>query len=345
VLTVLVLIKSVKLSPFVIFTLALSAYMIMQSLGIAYARNDANGINPAVRYNEFLLLSIIANFFALLIISGQTQLRATLKTSILITWVLTLYSAVPAQLDIFENVAQEELERRSHQTSTARSYVGTSDPKVLHGHSYFRIAFPRSPKRLAAWLDQYKALNTLPVELQVPKSLRLTQGQTFARNAAVQPNMKVVEARYKGETTIGSFNLARGAQNATGFYESEPLMAERDYLMVPTLGFLGYEGLSLELIELASGKSTAIIPRGNRDNAEVWRANYVAAPQGRYVIRANDDSTALWFAFAAPRELGPVSYYVRRLLENRHWIWNIGLVLLLLAIGGAISRQLAPRQI
>lgn len=341
VLTILVMRKSIGWNPFVIFTLGLSAYMIMQSLGIAYARNDANGLNPAPRYFEFLLLSLVANFLALLCVIGHQRVAVWFKWLLFTAWVAVLYSAVPGQLAIHQDIANEELERRAHQTSTARSYVGVGDPAVLHGHSYFHIAFPRSPTRLAAWLDDYKSRNTLAVELQVPGRLKTQPGSVFDRNAAVQPNLDVINARYLGETTIGSFNLQRGAQNAQGEYESQPLFTARDYLMIPTLGFLGADGLSLELVEMGSGKVTPIVRDAAVENAEAWRANYVRAPEGRYRIRARDESSKLWFAFAAPRELGPVSYYVRLLIENRHVLWNIGALLLLLALGRPLVRTLA----
>lgn len=341
-----VLKRRVGMTPLVIFTIALAGYMMMQSIGIAIVRNDAHGINPAVRYYEFLLLSLLANFLAILLLQGRRPLFKPVwaGTLLLATWLLVVYQAVPDQYQIYKDVAQEELERRENQTRLARGYVGTGDIKQLFGHPYFHLAFPRSPEKLAKWLDEYENKNTLAAELQVPARLVEQNNSVFTLHAAVQPVLGIVGSRYEGETAMGSFNERFGAQNAKGEYESQVYSIDRPYLMIPTLGFLGFEDLSLKLVEVSTGRETPVIVREDSANVEYWRKNLVPAPDGAFRIVANDQSDKLWFAFAAPRELGVVSYYVRRLIEHRSTIWNLGVIGLIVLITVFVSARSEQRE-
>lgn len=331
-----VLFKRIDLNPLVTFSLAIAGYMMMQSIGIAAVRNDATGINPAVRYYEFLLLSLIANFMAILclLIQGPIADKINLKVALFFLWFVAIYSSIPAQYKIYQGVAAEELTRRAAQTHSARGYVGTGNLELLEGHPYFNIAFPRSPERLAAWLDKYKEQNTLAFELQVPERLKLQPGSVFDRNAAVQPNLNIVGSRYLGETSLGSFNNRFGAQNATGEYESQAFNINRPYVMIPTLGFLGVNAtknnLKLELVELETGSVTPVATRQKVKNSEVWQHNIVPTPKGNFLIRASDQSSQLWFAFASPREVGLVSAFVRQLIDARYKFLNLGIILLIL---------------
>ena len=342
VLLFLVLRKSIKLTPLTIFILALNAYMVMQAVGIAAARNDATGINPAPRYYEFLLLSVIANFTALLLAIRENSCFASLNKILLGAWLLLMYIAVPEQMTINQDLRTEELKRKENRLEMSRNYLLDHDITSLKDHSYFRRPYPRSYIKLATWLDQYAAQKSLPVELQVPQRLGLNGSEVFTYDATVLPTVSPqMRARYQGEVAIGSYNLKFGAQNAMGEFQSVPMRSNFPYLMIPSIGFLGLTDLSLELVELSTGRITPIDLKFKPQTAEIWQHNYVPTPDGEFIIRARDDAKQLWFGFAAPRVVGRLSYASRKLINARHWIWNIGLLLLFLCCIAPITTKLS----
>ncbi|MFT4654771.1 MAG: hypothetical protein ACI82S_002429 [Patiriisocius sp.] len=342
IILVLVLRRSISLTPLTVFVLALNAYMVMQAAGIALARNAAIGIHPAPRYYEFLTLSIVANFIALLIIFYSKKSTTSFFNTVLFgVWGLLLYSTIPGQIQNYENIATEELKRKQSRLVMSREYLLTGNMGALTGYSYFRAAYPRSLPQLAVWLDQYSANKSLPVELQIAPPLELNNSDTFAYGATILPSQNKLRVKYLGEPSIGSYNLERGAQNAQGVFKSKVLTSNFPYLMIPTLGFLGLKDLSLELVEIGTGNVTPVNIKFKPGTAEVWQHNYVATPDGEFIIRAKDNSKLLWFGFAAPREVGMVSFAVRLTLQFRHWIWNIGLLILILYCIEPVTRILS----
>jgi hypothetical protein len=337
-LLVLVLRRSIKLTPLTIFILALNAYMLMQAVGIAAARNDATGINPAPRYYEVLLLSLIANFTALLLTVREHTSVASFNKILVGVWLILVILAIPGQIAINQNLSTEELKRKQNRLHMSRNYLLNHDIESLKGHSYFWRPYPRSYYKLATWLDQYAARKSLPVELQIPMRMTLNGSKIFAYNAF--PN---IATRYQREVAIGSFNSKFGAQHAIGEFQSMPMQSAFPYLMIPSIGFLGLNDLSLELVEVSTGRITPVNLEFKPKTAEVWQKNYVPTPDGEFVIRARDDAEGLWFGFAAPREVGLLSYVSRQLVNARHWIWSFGFLLLFLSCIDPITRVLSKK--
>ncbi len=326
--------RRLKFTPSVIFTLALTGYMTMQAIGIALVRNDAEGLNPAVRYYEVLLLSVVANFMALLVLQNRGNLLfpSNANKGLIFAWIFTLYIAIPGQKEIHRLTANEELDRRFHQTSYARKYLQTSDLTVLTDHPYFHIAYPRSYKKLAVWLDQYNQSHYLPMELQIPNKLSNNESTGFTYNATIKPVTGRYREKYRGEDVIGSYNIALGAQNVIGEYKSQTYQNTNSYIMIPTLGFLGLQGVSLEVEEMESGYTHVITPPYNEDTPEVWQHNYLKLPLGNYRIIAKDNSDKLWFGFAAPRVVGKISYFVRKyLISKQKALFTLSVIILLFA--------------
>jgi hypothetical protein len=341
-LVILVLLRSIKLTPLSIFIIALNTYMVMQAAGIALARNDATGMNPAPRYYEFLMLSIIANFTALLILLHNNKATPPLfKKGLLGVWILLLSSTIPQQLKIHNEIAVEEIKRKQNRVEISRNYLLSGDISGLTGHPYFRSPYPRSYVKLANWLDEYTDRGSLPMELQIVPPLELNESKVFAYRATVLPSINQLGARYQGEPAIGSYNLEFGAQNARGEFNSKTMVTDFPYLMIPSLGFLGLEGLSLELVDRESGEVTLLERTFRPMTAETWQSNYLSAPKGEFFIRAKDDSKKLWFGFAAPREVGRVSYITRKMLLHRHWIWAIGVFILFIYCLEPLTRILS----
>ena len=103
--------------------------------------------------------------------------------------------------------------------------------------------------------------------------------------------------------------------------------------MIPVSGHLGAKGTSLTMVGEDNGKTVDIHPKTQRPGRnKTWREVLVAAPDKRFRIIAKDNSTEVWFAFAAPRSVGRLSYLADRIIANGKTIWRLGLLLILVAL-------------
>jgi hypothetical protein len=99
-------------------------------------------------------------------------------------------------------------------------------------------------------------------------------------------------------------------------------------LEISVAGDLGQPNLSLELIELATGKRIPIRP--GKPPGEQWFNCYVKAPVGEFKIVARDSGGTGWFAFKAPREVGRLSFWAVQILRAWKYLLFAGVGLLLL---------------
>ena len=107
------------------------------------------------------------------------------------------------------------------------------------------------------------------------------------------------------ETCWGSYSAGRSgrAREIRKFAGSQ----ERAALsQIPVAGNLGEPGLSLELVDLTSGKTIPVTSA--KAAGGQWANAYVRAPAGEFKLVARDESGTAWFAFKEPREVGRLSY-------------------------------------
>jgi hypothetical protein len=100
------------------------------------------------------------------------------------------------------------------------------------------------------------------------------------------------------------------------------------YLEFPVTGFLGEPGLSLELVDLATGRTIPV--KGPAIAPDKWVSAYAKAPAGKFIIRAIDESENRWFAFKEPREVGRLSFWAIRLLASWKYVLWAGIGCLVL---------------
>ncbi len=319
----------------VAFTFSLCLFVVIVSIAIAYARG-VGGYGPTRRYSEFLSISIVSSVLALLILQKQKYLgNSKINTAMIMVWLLSLIASIPTQLKVFNYTVEDRAVLNSANEQIVRDYIITGKESVFEKKRYRHVPYP-DHKILATILDDYTAADMLPVELQVPTNIiNITniQGQGFVKNGSIYGSSHSLGVKYRGENVIGSYNTVLGAQHAKGTYKSEEFESKRSYLIFPTLGFLGREELSLQLVEVDSGSIISVIPRDtSAKSADSWASQVVKVPEGKYRIIASDQSDTLWFAFAAPRSMGKLSYLVRRILKKGEYIWQLGVLLLLLSI-------------
>ena len=111
-------------------------------------------------------------------------------------------------------------------------------------------------------------------------------------------------------------------------------------------GDLGQRGLSLTLIDLSSGKRTAVKPRQPPDKTGNLPSQ--SAP-GRFQDHCPHESDRGWFAFQAPRELGWLSWAAAGLASYGGSLFFTGLGIYLVGVVftcrfclGSESRLRAP---
>jgi hypothetical protein len=321
------------------FTLFLAGFSLILAVAIAYSRGYA-GIGPAGRYYEFMAIYLLANLLALLLLNtGKYGVSLRYARSLSLIWVICVGSSSVTLYKAVSFMVEGRAKLVPAQEQVVSDYVLTKDDRVFRGKKDFEVPFPHKDQ-LSEFLDKADAGNLLPYQFQRRGMAVAANQNVFTVNGfGATPGGK-----YRGhENVLGSYNLEHGAQHAKGKYISEVFTADRPFVMIPTLGYLGYPGTSLKLVG-ENNKDEKVIP----DNPEArfanhWKETLVPVPDSRYRIHAVDDSDSIWFAYAAPRSVGRLSYYAHLLLSNAHLIWQFGVLLLVLLNRNVLFSLFSPR--
>ena len=353
-------------------TLAIGLWTVLQAAATAYARG-AEGRPPGWRYMDSTSLIVIANGFSLAIllsrrwptpaasgilkfsvfnfqfsipcsISRLVPLARPILLSIVICWGLVciaglaLLSSRAWQIDIPER----RLYHRA-QLKHARAFLATDDVRVFEGKPRCQLLCyqgdPLAPtlRYEAEWTVEYlrnplirrilPACARLPLRME--PDLRATQG--FVTNG-VRPDWLTAQ------TLAAWSSWSAPGPAATGTFESLPIQKSRfPYLEIAVAGGLGEEGLSLELVDVTSGKRKEV--RSRRFAVSEWQSCHVKAPAGEFKIVAQDASETGWLAFQPPRELGRLSLWAIQLLGAAEYLLFAGLGLLLLNLAALLASR------
>ena len=126
-----------------------------------------------------------------------------------------------------------------------------------------------------------------------------------------------------------------------GEFQSQALSSSGlPYLEIEVAGDLGEAGLSLELVDLVTGRRTEVLPP-NKVGGQ-WEACFVRAPAGAFRIIARDASRTGWFAFKAPREVGRLSFWAVVMVRIWPGVLLVGMALLGFGLAG-FCKRLAQR--
>lgn len=334
--------KKIPQSRLTTFTLMMAAFGIMLSIAIAYARG-ARGSGPAERYFDFLTIYLISSALSVMLIQGSpAKFKRVFSRGLALLWISMCILAIPYHLKVSKFQLNDRAKLVPVQDDIMARYSVSSDPEIFKNRAFRQVPFPRA-STLQDFMQRLKQTDTLPYSLQ-PSSMALqVKDNAFTMDGIAEPQ----NSRYRGlEHVLGSFNLTSGAQKAMGEYTSEVFIARRPYVMVPVSGHIGFKGTSLSLVGENNGKTVKVAPRtlsSSQDNQ--WSEILVKAPDTRYRIVAKDESPKLWFAFAAPRSAGRLSYIVDRIINIGDKIWMFGLVLLFVAFRRQIIELVALKNI
>lgn len=349
-------------------TLALGLWAILQGAAAAYARG-AEGKPPGWRYMDSSSFILVADCCAMGVLLGRQWLapraaghsrfsifrpskwlvcpaRPVLLTAFSVWGVtcgagLALLTARAWQVDIPER----ELYYRA-QLKHTRAFMATDDPGVFSNKPKSQLPYyqgdPLAPRLRydAEWTVEY--LRKPVIRDLLPACARLplaVQPNPAATAGFVTNGFRLARPEPPTELAWGSW-CAQGSAGR-GTFESLPIQKSRlPYLEIPVAGTLGEQNLSLELVELVTGRSIVVEPP--RVPGDKWRNCYVRAPSGEFRILAHDTSGTGWFAFKAPRELGRLSFWAIRTVDVWEYLLFAGLGLFLFNLITLYGRRIGP---
>lgn len=325
--------NNINQSKLVPFLLSIYGFIIIIAIAVATARSS-EGSGPARRYADFLTLAFIASSFALLFIQQkQFKLPKVANQLLVVAWLMTIVIAVPYRLEVLQYTLDDRAYILPFQEKNVRQFINSNDQDWLQGKNFRHIPFPR-PGTLARSLVKFQQANILPYQLQRPpllvNSLDESEQTAFIHHGLFFASTGQHQGNLFGETVIGSYNVAMQGNKATGKFVSNVFNLNRNYAMIPIIGYTGFPNLSLKLVNVDT-KDEIIIKPAVRSSlyAETWREVLVRAPQGNYQLIAHDSNEELWFGFAAPRSVGRLSYWAQRYKDKGQLLWFFGLCLLL----------------
>ncbi len=349
-------------SPAGLAIAALGGWTFAQIVATAYARG-ANADYPAPRYVDTLKFGMAVNALATAWLLSEFKLQEgrfkngqldrnarpgrffLLPSRILsLAWLGVfawgLYDATHITL------AHDMPEARSFYREAEahmRGYLMTNDPAQL---SFNEIPYPDRD----ALIDRLRHASLraiLPVSIRPPLPMKPAAPSTvFFENHASQihpdvaphhgisPNTGVLTSH----PTWGSFGASGAA--ATGEWTSAPLSASLGgWLKFETAGDLGREGVALELRDAQTHALLAEV-RPTKVPGEGWRAAYVRAPRGPFVVVARDASPERWLAFSGPVEMSSLSYFAWQTVKNGWLVFELTVSLsALLGLGAVLARR------
>ena len=317
------------------FTLFIGGFSVAIAVSIAQSRG-INGAGPANRYYEFMSIYLIANLFALQQLSNAKQILGSKKwmPTLSFLWVAAIVSSIGHQVAGINLIIGEQNRLVPVQSSLVSDYVYTKNEQVFKNRRYQEVPF-NSASALAGFINDFDRDDMLPYQLQLGSMKIFDTKQAFTINGF---GFSPAGLYRRHEPVMGSFHMGQGGQNSKGKYISEYFAADRPYIMIPTLGYLGADNTSLKLVgrnnkdeKINPGKLTA-------KSRDVWQHTIVAAPDTEYSIHAVDNSSSLWFAYAAPRTVGRLSYYVYRMFGYSTTILISGLMVLLFCLRKFVFR-------
>jgi hypothetical protein len=308
----------------------------LQAVAAAYARGGL--VYPQWRYMDCTCFVMIVNALSLMLLwrrcAGRLPFRRYFRVAAAL-WVvagalgLGLLTWRAWRIDIPER----ELYHHG-QLQNTRAFMATGDIRVFDNKPKSELPLPQGDptappllhegELIVKYLDNPWVRRILPACVRDPLKVAPESVTGFVTNGAAQ-----AKPRIPGEVSWGSYTQEGAA--ARGRFESFSIPRSRfPFLEFRVAGDLGQPGLSLNLVSLRSGQTTAVIP--SKMAGGNWRNCRVRAPSGDFKIIASDESITGWFAFQAPREVGWLSWAAVEVASLGGWIFASGMTLYLAGV-------------
>jgi hypothetical protein len=361
-----------KPDPAAEMTLALGLWTALQGAAAAYARG-ADGRPPGWRYMDSSCFILVANCFSIavllshqwpartasgkwvislsdvrsLIMLPSSCIQGSLRPILLTLFVLWGCASAIGLVLLTSRAWQIDIPERAFyhraQLQHTRAFMATDDIHVFDGKPKPQlISYEGNPlvpplPYDAEWTVNYlrnpRIRDILPACARLPLDILPNPGAT---QGFVTNGCQLARSEPRTEVSWGSCSAQGPA--GTGTFESLPIRKSRfPYLEIPVAGDLGARNLSLELVDLATGRRSPVTPSGIPGRK--WLNCYVKAPAGEFKIVARDNSDTGWFAFKPPREVGRLSVWAIDALSTWKYLLFAGLGLFLFNLSELWGRR------
>ncbi len=295
-------------SPAERLLLGVGLWVALQCLAVAYSRG-AGGANPAWRYMDVFSFLAIVDALAIVLLLRDHRHRLACRPlwhAGFAVWALGCLSGLLflGNLCLKQYIPEFAVDQ-ADQLKSSRAFIATGDVAALQHKSPNARIVPNVDA--VVWLLRHPALHGIfPACLREPLQVAGTN-----TNTAFVPNgWHLDRPDPASEISWGSYTGTGAATR--GRFESQPIQpASLPFLEIPVAGDLGQSGLSLELVELSTGRAIPVQPAQTPGGK--WINACAKSPSGAFKIVAEDNSDAGWFAFKAPREMGRLSYWALRI--------------------------------
>jgi hypothetical protein len=312
----------------VIFILVLAFWVLLQSIGMGYARG-MTGIPPVPRYRDMLCIGVLINFVLLvMIVQSPFSKRVSIIVGVLsVVWIWSNGSSLDARTDdTFQFALPGKAQDSFIQDALLRAYVGTHDKQFLDNKTAAEIAYYGGPDTVASILDDSILRPVLPYSIREPLHIEWPQNISPFRIDGTPPGFPEL----RDHSVIGSYD----ASGVTGTIESNTFpVPTMPYLEIRVAGTVGKDRTALQLVS-SRGERIGVVPGQPSDRR--WISVVVPSPTAPFRIVAVDSSAPAWLAFSPPREVGRLSAWARMLLDHGAAIYGVGLACLVATLALAI---------
>ena len=317
------------------FILGLGVWVWLQLVATAYARG-AGGPPPASRYIDTLVFGLVANALALAWLATPELLdRSTLRAlkTTAVVWVgIFLWGAQAELRQIFLVELPPVKVYHDYCEINVRNYLFTGNEKFL---DHEEIPYPGAESFLQR--IGLPALRTrLPATVRPPLSVNAASSTFIGSELKViyppAPGLPPTTPPLTYRKTWGSYVATSAAIDDLEFKSASLQAPLGGYLKFEISGDLSASGNYLELRDAFTGETLATV-RPDKTPGSSWRATYVPAPAGKFVIHARAAKGAPPFAFSEPVEMPNGSYWAWILNKNGQLFAFLALIIALILSG------------
>jgi hypothetical protein len=299
--------------------LGIGIWTILQSLATAIMRG-AGGLPPAFRYMDTLCFLFIANVLsiALLVFKYRKalRLRPVWHIAFCVWMVPCAFSLWTLNERAWKDVIPFWAGYQKNRVDLTRAFLVKNDESIFAAAREIDRPWNFVPG-LVFLLRTKDIPPILPTCARYP--LKVVPNDN-APSAFAAGGAKLNTPDPPTEYCLGSYSTNGAA--ARGTFESAPMSSSLPYLEIAVAGDLGQPGLSLELVDLESGKRVDVKPA--QPPGGEWANMDVKAPAGQFKLVARDDSSTGWFAFKEPREMGRLSFWAQKTIGTAQCFFIAG---------------------
>lgn len=328
-----------KMDARVRISMALTFWVAVHALAIAYARSEAVITS---RYFPINACGLAANFaWAVLLVRRSVAepgvvRRGAIMRGALIAWSVVVLGGVLCNFLVVQVPAARNLAWLKNQhTVSIRRYLSVGDDKGLHQSKDNPLPPLHDGNRLKRILESKTVFHLLPSELKEAPSSKVVAGDesAFVRNGGLDARTGASPfERYWGSFIPTSGSAATGEMTLE--FAGTPAT---QWVQIWMAGSPSPKGSSLEIQDATGKRKIRLVP-GDRPGDQ-WKQFFVRIPYRPYRIKVADRFTDRWFAFTEPKAVGHLEREKQWLLENGMNFALLGGAVLLLSLffEGALS--------